>query len=60
MIPRSPSPLAGRPFVLGLSLALDRVIIALEQPRTPPARREALRREKARLERAVPARGAQR
>lgn len=60
MVPRPISPLAGRPFVLRLSLALDALIIALERPRTPPARREALRREKMRLERAAPLRGAQR
>jgi hypothetical protein len=51
-----PSPFARRPFHRRLSLALDRVIIALERSATWPDRREALRREKARLEQSVPTR----
>ena len=42
------------PFSLSLSLALDRIILQLEQLHPTP-RRSALRRTKARLERGVPA-----
>ena len=42
------------PFCWRLSLALDRVILRLEQ-RQPPARRDSYRKVKATLERAVPA-----
>jgi hypothetical protein len=45
-----------RPFNLSLSLLLDRVITQLEATRSP-TRRDALRRDKARLERTVPAYG---
>lgn len=46
-----------RPFVRSLSLALDGLIVALERPTIPPSRRDALRREKDRLERlAIPRR----
>ena len=41
------------PFPHALSLALDRVILRLEQ-RQPPARRDSYRKVKAQLERAIP------
>lgn len=49
------APTPRRPFVKSLSLVIDATIIALEAA-TSPARRDALRREKARLERHVSAR----
>lgn len=48
-----------RPFNLSLSLQLDHLIIQLEAARSP-ARRAALRRDKACLERTVPAYGPRR
>lgn len=45
----------GRPFHRGISLAIDAVVIALESTDNHD-RRERLRREKAKLEAAVPRR----